>query len=195
MPGFLLWYYPQSQLPKLNSKSLTYLKSNRSSTAPVTFNIDSYKTYIIFVNHDGGNNSVVSLIYAESNPKLIELYRVGAVFTINLKNKTLAITSSTTYWNYTIIYVWLNGILNSKRVVVNGSSTQICLEKYKTAIVFGTVNTVGQSLILISRNYKDQIDIKSLCGASETSITGNVNLETENVTLNFSGNNSAIIIW
>lgn len=97
----------------LNSKSLTYLKSNRSSTAPVTFNIDSYKTYIIFVNHDGGNNSVVSLIYAESNPKLIELYRVGAVFTINLKNKTLAITSSTTYWNYTIIYVWLNGILNS----------------------------------------------------------------------------------
>lgn len=90
---------------RLNSKSLTYLKSNRSSTAPVTFNIDSYKTYIIFVNHDGGNNSVVSLIYAESNPKLIELYRVGAVFTINLKNKTLAITSSTTYWNYTIIYV------------------------------------------------------------------------------------------
>lgn len=86
-------------------------------------------------------------------------------------------------------------ILNSKRVVVNGSSTQICLEKYKTAIVFGTVNTVGQSLILISRNYKDQIDIKSLCGASETSITGNVNLETGNVTLNFSGNNSAIIIW
>lgn len=56
---------------------------------------------------------MVSLIYAESNPKLIELYRVGAVFTINLKNKTLAITSSTTYWNYTIIYVWLNGILNS----------------------------------------------------------------------------------
>nr|DAM57966.1 MAG TPA: hypothetical protein [Caudoviricetes sp.] len=48
---------------------------------------------------------MVSLIYAESNPKLIELYRVGAVFTINLKNKTLAITSSTTYWNYTIIYV------------------------------------------------------------------------------------------
>lgn len=85
--------------------------------------------------------------------------------------------------------------LNSKRVVVNGSSTQICLEKYKTAIVFGTVNTVDKSLILISRNYKDQIDIKSLCGASETSITGNVNLETENVTLNFSGNNSAIIIW
>lgn len=85
--------------------------------------------------------------------------------------------------------------LNSKRVVVNGSSTQICLEKYKTAIVFGTVNTVAQSLILISRNYKDQIDIKSLCGASETSITGNVNLETGNVTLNFSGNNSAIIIW
>ena len=67
--------------------------------------------------------------------------------------------------------------LNSKRVVVNGSSTQICLERYKTAIVFGTVNTVSQSLILISRNYKDQIDIKSLCGASETSITGNVNLE------------------
>lgn len=33
------------------------------------------------------------------------------------------------------------------------------------------------------------------CGASETSITGNVNLETGNVTLNFSGNNSAIIIW
>lgn len=78
---------------------------------------------------------------------------------------------------------------------VNGSSTQICLERYKTAIVFGTVNTVSQSLILISRNYKDQIDIKSLCGASETSITGNVNLETGNVTLNFSGNNSAIIIW
>lgn len=85
--------------------------------------------------------------------------------------------------------------LNSKRVVVNGSYTQICLERYKTAIVFGTVNTVSQSLILISRNYKDQIDIKSLCGASETSITGNVNLETGNVTLNFSGNNSAIIIW
>lgn len=60
---------------------------------------------------------MVSLIYAESNPKLIELYRVGAVFTINLKNKTLAITSSTTYWNYTIIYVWLNGILNSKTVI------------------------------------------------------------------------------
>ena len=89
----------------------------------------------------------------------------------------------------------LNSVLNSKRVVVNGSSTQICLERYKTAIVFGTVNTVSQSLILISRNYKDQIDIKSLCGASETSITGNVNLETGNVTLNFSGNNSAIIIW
>ena len=62
---------------------------------------------------------MVSLIYAESNPKLIELYRVGAVFTINLKNKTLAITSSTTYWNYTIIYVWLNGILNSNQVFNN----------------------------------------------------------------------------
>lgn len=63
---------------------------------------------------------MVSLIYAESNPKLIELYRVGAVFTINLKNKTLAITSSTTYWNYTIIYVWLNGILNSNSLrIVN----------------------------------------------------------------------------
>lgn len=62
---------------------------------------------------------MVSLIYAESNPKLIELYRVGAVFTINLKNKTLAITSSTTYWNYTIIYVWLNGILNSNVKIDN----------------------------------------------------------------------------
>lgn len=65
---------------------------------------------------------MVSLIYAESNPKLIELYRVGAVFTINLKNKTLAITSSTTYWNYTIIYVWLNGILNSKIYIYSGGT-------------------------------------------------------------------------
>lgn len=84
---------------------MTYFKTNRSSTDPVIFNIDTYKTYIIFINHDGGNNSVISIIHAESSPKLIELHRVGAVFTINLKNKTLTITSATTYWNYTIIYV------------------------------------------------------------------------------------------
>ncbi len=63
------------------------------------------------------------------------------------------------------------------------------------AIVFGTVNTTAQSLILVSRNHKDQIATKSISGASETSITGNVNIESGNVTLNFSGNNSAIIIW
>lgn len=123
----------------LNSKSLTYLKSNRSSTAPVTFNIDSYKTYIIFVNHDGGNNSVVSLIYAESNPKLIELYRVGAVFTINLKNKTLAITSSTTYWNYTIIYVWLNGILNSKTEIKSYDILYGSNQGHISAVSYGKV--------------------------------------------------------
>lgn len=85
--------------------------------------------------------------------------------------------------------------LNSKRAVVNGNSIQIGLEKYKMAIVFGTVNTTAQSLILVSRNHKDQIATKSISGASETSITGNVNIESGNVTLNFSGNNSAIIIW
>lgn len=107
----------------------------------------------------------------------------------------MALRSKTNRMIQLILFGIVLCILNHKRVVVNGSSTQICLERYKTAIVFGTVNTVSQSLILISRNYKDQIDIKSLCGASETSITGNVNLETGNVTLNFSGNNSAIIIW
>ena len=83
----------------------------------------------------------------------------------------------------------------SKRTVVDGNSVQIDLEKYKTAIVFGTVNTTSQSLILVTRNYTDKITAKSIYGASETSITGKVDLETENVTLNFSGNNSAIIIW
>ena len=61
--------------------------------------------------------------------------------------------------------------------------------------MFGTVNTVGQSLILVTRDYVDKITVKSICGASATSITGNVNLKAGNVTLNFSGNNSAIIIW
>ena len=61
--------------------------------------------------------------------------------------------------------------------------------------MFGTVNTADQSLILVTREYTNKIKIKSICGASETSITGNVNLEANNVTLNFSGNNSAIIIW
>lgn len=61
--------------------------------------------------------------------------------------------------------------------------------------MFGTVNTVGQSLILVTRDYTDKIAVKSICGASATSITGNVNLKAGNVTLNFSGNNSAIIIW
>ena len=61
--------------------------------------------------------------------------------------------------------------------------------------MFGTVNTVGQSLILVTRDYVDKITVKSICGASATSITGNVNLKAGNVTLNFSGKNSAIIIW
>ena len=61
--------------------------------------------------------------------------------------------------------------------------------------MFGTVNTVGQSLILVTRDYTDKITVKSICGASATSITGNVNLKAGNATLNFSGNNSAIIIW
>lgn len=83
----------------------------------------------------------------------------------------------------------------SKRTVVNDNSIQIDLERYKTAIVFGTVNAVGQSLILVTRDYVDKITVKSICGASATSITGNVNLKAGNVTLNFSGKNSAIIIW
>lgn len=140
---------------------------------------------------------MVSLIYAESNPKLIELYRVGAVFTINLKNKTLAITSSTTYWNYTIIYVWLNGILNSnvKRKDITGKSISIDLQIYKTAIVFGTIDTTSETLLLVTRQYNEVVVVESLHGASKERVTGIVDSKTNTVTLTFSGNNSAIIIW
>lgn len=133
------------------------------------------------------------LVEYDASASKVKNVKFGGVWNWIVKKLTSAVINELQTSNKNVVGA-INE-LNSKRVVVNGSSTQICLEKYKTAIVFGTVNTVGQSLILISRNYKDQIDIKSLCGASETSITGNVNLETENVTLNFSGNNSAIIIW
>lgn len=96
---------------------------------------------------------MVSLIYAESNPKLIELYRVGAVFTINLKNKTLAITSSTTYWNYTIIYVWLNGILNSK-TLRPVTAKQKTIESKKVIFYVITSGFWGLYILKVLYNFK-----------------------------------------
>lgn len=98
---------------------------------------------------------MVSLIYAESNPKLIELYRVGAVFTINLKNKTLAITSSTTYWNYTIIYVWLNGILNSNTQFMLQTSSK---NKNNINIVINS----RCSIILLLNNYSGYLAVYAI---------------------------------
>lgn len=66
---------------------------------------------------------------------------------------------------------------------------------YKTAIVFGTINTTSETLLLVTRQYNDVVVVKSLHGASKEGVTGIVDSKTNTVTITFPGNNGAIIIW
>lgn len=66
---------------------------------------------------------------------------------------------------------------------------------YKTAIVFGTIDTTSETLLLVTRQYNDVVVVESLHGASKERVTGIVDSKTNSVTLTFSGNNSAMIIW
>lgn len=84
---------------------------------------------------------------------------------------------------------------NVKRKDIYGKSISIDLQMYKTAIVFGTINTTSETLLLVTRQYNDVVVVESLHGASKERVTGIVDSKTNTVTLTFPGNNSAIIIW
>ena len=89
---------------ELNSNGVyLYSKENKSNTNPVTVELKSYSTYLLFVQHDGGINSMISAITAESNPKIIKITSSGNAFGVTLENKKLTITSTVTYWTYVII--------------------------------------------------------------------------------------------
>ena len=93
--------------------------------------------------------------------------------------------------------LWTCIVLNSnvKRKDIYGKSISIDLQMYKTAIVFGTIDTTSETLLLVTRQYNDVVVVESLHGASKERVTGIVDSKTNSVTLTFSGNNSAIIIW
>ena len=93
--------------------------------------------------------------------------------------------------------LWTCIVLNSnvKRKDIYGKSISIDLQRYKAAIVFGTINTTSETLLLVTRQYNDVIVVESLHGASKERVTGIVDSKTNTVILTFSGNNSAIIIW
>lgn len=84
---------------------------------------------------------------------------------------------------------------NVKRKDITGKSISIDLQIYKTAIVFGTIDTTSETLLLVTRQYNEVVVVESLHGASKERVTGIVDSKTNTVTLTFSGNNSAIIIW
>lgn len=89
---------------ELNSNGVyLYSKENKSNTNPVTVELKSYSTYLLFVQHDGGISSMISAITAESNPKIIKITSSGNAFGVTLENKKLTITSTVTYWTYVII--------------------------------------------------------------------------------------------
>lgn len=84
---------------------------------------------------------------------------------------------------------------NAKRKDITGKSISIDLQMYKTAIVFGTINTTSETLLLVTRQYNDVVVVESLHGASKEGVIGIVDSNTNTVTITFPGNNSAIIIW
>lgn len=55
------------------------------------------------MQHDGGNNSMISAIMSEATQKIVKITSSGDAFNATLKNQKLTITSTTTYWTYTII--------------------------------------------------------------------------------------------
>ena len=58
MPGFLLWYYPQSQLPKLNSKRF-------NANSYIIYSDDSAKT--VSVKWGGVNSHMTSFLLIDNN--------------------------------------------------------------------------------------------------------------------------------
>ena len=91
-------------LNELNSKRpYVYSKSTVDNTNPVTIGLENYSTYLLFMQHDGGNNSMISAIMSEATQKITKITSSGDVFNATLKNQKLTITSTTTYWTYAII--------------------------------------------------------------------------------------------
>lgn len=84
---------------------------------------------------------------------------------------------------------------NVKRKDITGKSISIDLQMYKTAIVFGTIKTTSETLLLVTRQYNNVIVVESLHGASKEGVTGIVDSNTNTVTITFPEHNSAIIIW
>lgn len=84
---------------------------------------------------------------------------------------------------------------NAKRKDITEKSISIDLQMYKTAIVFGTINTTSETLLLVTRQYNDVVVVESLHGASKEGVTGIVDSKANTVTITFPGHNSAIIIW
>ena len=80
-----------------------YKRSNKSDINPVEIEIKSYTLYIIFLKHDGGNNSLLAVIYPEAEPKLTEIKKVGSAISAELSNKVLKLMSVTPYWNYYVL--------------------------------------------------------------------------------------------
>lgn len=80
-----------------------YNRSNKSDINPVEIEIKRYTLYIIFLTHDGGNNSLLAVIYPEAKPKLTEIKKVGDAVSAELSNGVLKLMSVTTYWNYYVL--------------------------------------------------------------------------------------------
>lgn len=80
-----------------------YKRGNKSDINPVEIEIKSYTLYIIFLKHDGGNNSLLAVIYPEAEPKLTEIKKVGNAVSAELSNRVLKLMSVTPYWNYYVL--------------------------------------------------------------------------------------------
>ena len=76
-----------------------------------------------------------------------------------------------------------------------GAVNELNSNKQNTAIVFGTINTTSETLLLVTRQYNDVVVVESLHGASKEGVTGIVDSKANTVTITFPGHNSAIIIW
>lgn len=88
---------------KSSKRPYVYSKATVDNTNPVTIELENYSTYLLFMQHDGGNNSMISAIMSEATQKITKITSSGDVFNATLENQKLTITSTTTYWTYTII--------------------------------------------------------------------------------------------
>lgn len=85
--------------------------------------------------------------------------------------------------------------LNSKRVICESKQAIVPLDRYKSALVFGTINTKAAVFCMVTRLSNDDISVHSILNGINHGITGLYNSNTGLVELTLSTNNSFIILY